>query len=246
MSIQPPFFEFGPKAFLYGEEMLRMALWADELSVKYDVDIIITPQYMDIPILAKQTKHIHVFAQHMDGIPIGRGIGTVLPESLVAAGAEGVLLNHCERRLTLYELENAVRRAHEVGLSTIVCADNERQGAMIAHLHPDIIIAESPALVGGGQRTEDDASIIESINQEIWAVDPNIKILQGAGITNENDVYSIILAGAQAAGSTSGIIKADNPKRMFEKMICSLRKAWNEANSYAQVENKKHEEGITK
>ena len=32
LIIEPPFFEIGPKAFMYGERMLRLARVADEAS----------------------------------------------------------------------------------------------------------------------------------------------------------------------------------------------------------------------
>ena len=48
LTIKPPFFEIGPKAFMYGERMLQLSKAADKASVKYDVRIIITPQPSDI------------------------------------------------------------------------------------------------------------------------------------------------------------------------------------------------------
>ncbi|MGI6004937.1 MAG: hypothetical protein ACOX88_05940 [Christensenellales bacterium] len=73
-AIKSPFFEFGPKVYLYGDEALDMAVWADELARRYEVDIIFTAQYTDIEPIAKNTRSIKVFAQHMDPNPIGRGV----------------------------------------------------------------------------------------------------------------------------------------------------------------------------
>jgi len=126
IEINPPFFEVGPKAYLYGRDALALARYADHLSRKYDVRIIFTPQSVDIWNIAHHTKHILVFAQHMDLIGIGRGIGTVLPEAVKAAGAVGVLLNHVEKRLTLPQITETIRRADEVGLMSMVCADTQR------------------------------------------------------------------------------------------------------------------------
>ena len=69
LKIKPPFFEIGPKAYLYGDEMLRLAKEIDRIAMKYDVDIIVTPQYTDIQLLAANTERILVFAQHMDCLP---------------------------------------------------------------------------------------------------------------------------------------------------------------------------------
>ena len=53
-------------------------------------------------------------------------------------------------------------------------------------------------------------------------------ILHGAGISDERDVYEIIRAGADATGSTSGILQAKKPEEMLEKMIRATAKAWKE------------------
>jgi triosephosphate isomerase len=225
-SIEPPFFEIGPKAYLYGEGALKLAQQAERMGKKYDVRIIFTPQYTDIPLIAQNTRRLLVFAQHMDSIPIGRGIGTVLPEAVKAAGAVGVLLNHAEKPLSLDEIERTIRRADEVGLASMVCAAGDEEAAKIARMQPNILLAESPELIGVGVRRPEDVLAIPRINEIVWKINPEIRVLHGAGISNGKDVYKIILAGAQATGSTSGIIKAPNPEQMVEEMIRSVREAW--------------------
>jgi len=226
VKITPPFFEIGPKAYLFGKEVLKLARHADKMSAKYHIQIIFTPQYVDIPILARATKNLLVFAQHMDSLRVGRGVGSVLPEAVKAAGAVGVLLNHAEKKLPLEELERTIRRADEVGLASMACADNLEEAAEIARMRPNIIIAESPDLIGAGKRLANDRQTIAEINETIWAIDPEIRVLHGAGISRGQDVFDVISAGAQAAGSTSGILKADDPFAMLEEMICSVRAAW--------------------
>jgi len=228
LEITPPFFEVGPKAYLYGKDVLRLARHADRMSAKYRVQIIFTPQYVDIPLLARQTRNLLIFAQHMDSLPIGRGIGSVLPEAIKAAGAVGVLLNHAEKKLTHDELEHTIRRADEVGLGSMVCADNLEEAVKVARMAPNIIIAESPDLIGVGKRGETDREAAARINAAIWNINPEIRVLHGAGISCGQDVYNIIAAGSQAAGSTSGILMANKPLAMLEEMIRSVRAAWDE------------------
>lgn len=225
-NIKPPFFEIGPKAYLYGEDMLKLAKAIDKVAIKYDVDIIVTPQYTDIPLLAQNTERILVFAQHMDSLPVGRGLGSVLPEAVKAAGAVGVMLNHAEKPLTMEEVEATIKRADEVGLATIVCADTVEDVKTIAKMGPNLIVAEPTDLIGTGQ-TSDSNYVIETI-KTVEAINPEIMVLQGAGISNGEDVYNTIKLGAQATGSTSGIIKAEDPEAMVEEMISALRRAWDE------------------
>ncbi len=119
-----------------------------------------------------------------------------------------------------------MKRAGEVGLATMVCADNLEQSIAIAKLQPDIIIAESPELIGVGKRAQNDQQAISKTNQAVWNINPMIRVLHGAGISCGQDVYDIIAAGAQGAGSTSGIIKAPDPFAMLEEMISAVRAAW--------------------
>jgi len=226
LTINPPFFEIGPKAYLYGDSVVDLAKVADAASRKYNVRIIFTPQYADIYRVAHETTDLLVFAQHMDPLPIGRGLGSVLPESVKAAGAVGVMLNHCEKPLGLADLSKAIQRADEIGLITIVCADSIAEAMAIAHLKPNIIVAEPTGLIGSGMASDMDY-VKESINA-IKNINPEILVLQGAGISSWEDVYKVIRAGAEATGCTSGIIKAPDPIAMIDEMIHAVRRAWDE------------------
>ena len=42
-KIKPPFFEIGPKCYMYGDEMLALAKAIDRAAIKYDVDVLGTP-----------------------------------------------------------------------------------------------------------------------------------------------------------------------------------------------------------
>lgn len=226
--IRKPFFEFGPKVYLYGDAALDLALCADELCGKFPVDIIFTAQYTDISPIAARVKRLRVFAQHMDANEPGRGIGAVLPEAVRHAGAEGVLLNHAESPLTLSTLAATMRRAERVGLATLVCAGDADESAAAACLRPDILLAESPALIGVGRRGENDAAEIARINAAVRAIAPDLPVLHGAGISDAKDVYEVIRAGADATGSTSGVLKAPNPKQMLREMIEAMWTAYRE------------------
>ena len=225
-KIKAPYFEIGPKCFMWGERMLKLAKAVDKIALKYDLDVIVTPQYADIRLLAENTERIHVYAQHMDALTPGRGLGAVLPESVKEAGAVGVMLNHAEKKLTLQEIQATIARADEVGLATIVCADTVEELTAIAKLSPNLLVAEPTELIGTG-KTSDSNYVIETI-EKVRAINPDIMVLQGAGISNGQDVYNTIKLGAQATGCTSGIIKAEDPFAMVEEMLYALRKAWDE------------------
>lgn len=225
-SLKPPFFEIGPKSYLYGDDVLDLALAADAAAQKYDVDIIFTTPVVDIRRVAERVKRIFVFAPHMDPIVPGRGLADTLPESLLAAGARGVMLNHSEKPIPLCVLSQTIRRADEVGLATIVCTDSIQEAAAVAHLAPNIIVAEPTELIGTGKTSSMD--YVKASIDAVKRVNPNIYVLQGAGISNGRDVYDVIFAGAEATGSSSGIVKAKDRAAMVDEMIGAVRRAWDE------------------
>lgn len=228
-KIRAPFFEVGPKCFMWGERMLKLCLTLDEIAEKYDLDIIVTPQYADIRLIAQNTKRLHVYAQHMDSLTPGRGLGSVLPESVRDAGAVGVMLNHAEKKLTLDELEKTIKRADEVGLATIVCADSVEDVERIAKMSPNIIVAEPTELIGTGVAS--DMSYVVDTIEAVRRINPEIMVLQGAGISTKDDVANVIRAGAQATGCTSGIMKAKVPEEAAEEMLSTLRRVYDEVHA---------------
>ena len=166
--VRTPFFVVNPKAYLYGEGSLALALEADRLAAEYDVDIFFTAQACDLSMIAKATKHLIVTAQHIDGILPGRGMGSVLPEAVKNAGAEATFLNHAEHSLSAGQLVNAVRRAKELDIIVLVCADSPEEARAIAELHPDIMICEPTSLIGSGNAS--DSEYKRQTNDSVRAV----------------------------------------------------------------------------
>lgn len=136
------------------------------------------------------------------------------------------MLNHCEKPVSLPVLCQTIRRAKELGLLTIVCADSIAEAKAIACLGPDIIVPEPSELIGTGQ-TSDMEYVLTSI-QAIKSINPEILVLQGAGISSGRDVYKVIRAGAEATGTSSGIVKAPDRAAMVDEMIGAVRRAWDE------------------
>ncbi len=225
-QIKEPFFEYGPKCYMYGDVLLDIAKGLDELSEKYDVDVVLDVPDTEIYNIAHNTKRIHVYSQHMDSLAVGKGMGRTLPEAVKAAGAVGVMLNHAEHKLTMEELEEAIKRADEVGLATMVCADSIEEVQQIAKLGPNILVAEPTELIGTGKPA--DKEYVDAVIKCIREINPDIKPFPSAGISKGEDCYNIIKAGSSASGCSSAIAKAENPLALAEEMIAAVRKAWDE------------------
>jgi len=226
-QLRPPVFEIGLKGYVYGAEAVRLAKEADRLSVEHGVTVIFDPQHVDIPAIARETRHLLVFAQHMDPVDVGRGAGSVLPEALKEAGAVGTMLNHSERRMTLAEIHRAIRRADEVGLATMVCADSPEEAAAVAQLGPNIVLAEPPELIGAAHSAATAMrGFVERTIALVGRIDPEIIVMCSAGIQTPDDVAQMVALGVGATGSSSGILRAADPIAQMQAMIAAMQHAW--------------------
>lgn len=223
IKVNTPFFIFNPKSFLYGEELLELVDVAEEIAAEKEMTVFVTSPYADISEVSKRTEHVIVSAQNMDGLVPGPGMGKVLPESLYEAGARATFLNHAENPMKLSDLIAAIKRADELGIITIVCADSISEAQAIAMLNPDIILCEPTELIGTGQTSDEE--YIKQTNEAIKAINEDILVMQAAGISNADDVYRTISLGADGTGCTSGIVKAESPKQMLVDMINAAEEA---------------------
>ena len=225
-ALKPPFFEIGPKQYIYGDAVAHLARIADEASAKHNVQVIFTAPFPDIRRVAEQTKNLIVFAPSMDDIPIGRGVADILPESIRAAGADGVMLNHTEKQLPYQKLKNTVERAKQLKMLTMLAADSVVEAKASAMLAPDIIAAEPTELIGTGVAGSLD--YIQISAQAIRSINPDVYVLIGAGISSGQDVYNAIKAGADASGSSSAVACSKNQSSLVNEMLQAARQAWDE------------------
>ena len=221
-----PFLVVNPKSYLYGEKSLALAKAADEAAEKYGLMVFFTCPFADIRLIAGNTKDVVVTAQHMESLRPGRGMGHVLPESLKEAGAGAVFLNHAENPMTVAELCKTIKRAKELEMLTIVCADSVAEGLAIAEFHPDILLCEPTDLIGTGQ-TADDSYVLDACEQ-IRRIDPKIAVMIASGVTTAEDCYRVVKLGADGTGATSGILKAPDPAVRVHEMAEAIVRAFKE------------------
>ena len=223
-KIRTPYFEIGTKNYVYGDKVLEYALAADAAAEKYDIDVLFITPAVEIRRIAENTKHLIVLAPYMDTLRPGRGMADILPEALKAAGAQGVVINHCEKPMSLPQMKATIDRARELDFLVFACADTLDEAKAIAQLHPDIINPEPSGIIGGGNGVSPMDYVMDSI-RVIKAIDPGILVEQAAGITNGQQVYDFIMAGSEAAGAASGIMNAADPVAMIDEMIAATRRA---------------------
>ncbi len=224
-KIRTPYFEIGTKNYIYGDTVLDYAKAADAAAEKYDIDVLFITPAVEIRRVAENTKRLILLAPYMDTLRPGRGMADILPEALKAAGAKGVVVNHCEKPMTLPAIKATIERAREIDFLVFACADTIAEAKAIAHLHPDIINPEPTELIGGTGGGVSDMGYVREAIRAIKEIDPEILVEQAAGITSGKQVYDFIMAGSEAAGAASGIMNAADPIAMIDEMIGAVRTA---------------------
>lgn len=199
-----------------GKKAVELAETAEKVHNETGVCIAVAPQTVNIPPIIKATG-IPVFAQHVDPVGHGKYTGHILPEAMAEAGCVGTLISHSERRLELEIIKATIDGAKEAGLIQVVCVDTIARGRQVAPFSPDAIAIEPPELIGTGiPVSKAKPEIVSGSVEEVHKVNPNIKVLCGAGITSGEDVTAALSLGAEGVLVASGVVKADSP---YEKLL---------------------------
>jgi triosephosphate isomerase len=208
-----------------GRKALELAKKCERTSLETEICVGVAPQFVDIPVIAKAVS-IPVFAQHIDPIKPGSSTGHILPEAVKEAGAVGTLINHSERRLRLADIDAAVTRAREVGLTSLVCTNNSPVSAAAAALKPDMIAVEPPELIGTGiPVSKAKPEVVSGTVELVKKVNPDVIVLCGAGITSGEDVAAALRLGTEGVLVASGVVKAQNPYKVLLEFAKAITKA---------------------
>ena len=207
-----------------GKKATELARSAKKVSSETGVCFAVAPQFVDIPLIVNFVG-MPIFAQHIDPFKPGSYTGHVLPEAVKEAGAVGTLINHSERRLKLADIDEALTRAREVGLATVVCTNNTTVSASAAALKPDMIAVEPPELIGTGiPVSKVKPEVVTSTVESVKKVNRNVVVLCGAGITNGKDVAAAIKLGTEGVLVASGIVKAKDPYKVMLEFAQAMTK----------------------
>jgi len=166
-KIRTPYFEIGTKNYIYGDKVLEYAIAADKAAEKYDIDVLFITPAVEIRRVVENTKNLIVLAPYMDTLRPGRGMADILPEALKAAGAEGVVVNHCEKPMSVPQIKATIERANELDMLVFACADSVAETKALAQLGPDIINPEPSELIGGTSGGVSDMSYVKEVITEI-------------------------------------------------------------------------------
>lgn len=227
-QLSAPFFELGPKNLLRLPEILEVAAAAQDAAKRHEVDVILTTPTSLIAQVRAGAPDLLVFAQSMDVDRMGPSVARVTAESLVDAGAHGVMLNHDANPLGPDDLRHAIARAHANDLLTMVCAGSQADVLRLLPLRPTAILFEPPELIGHTGGIE--RPWIRDIDNQVRAVAPEVLMMHAGGVGAPDDAYQIMRQGAAGTGSTSGVLGDGSPTRAVEQFISAARQGFDDHN----------------
>mgnify|MGYP001611036190 CR=1 FL=1 len=205
-----------------GPEAVHLAKICDAIAKKTKESIAIAVEPTDI-FRVQEVVSIPVFAQHIDPFDPGSHTGSVTAEAVKDAKADGTLINHFEKRISLKEIKLAIEHAKKYKLTSLVCSpDNVLEKKIIA-FKPDFIAVEPPELIGGKISVSTaKPELIKRSFDVLKKARSKTKLIVGAGIQNKADVAISLKLGAVGVLVASAVVQAKNPKKVLLDLVSAL------------------------
>ena len=165
---------------------------------------------------------LEVWSQHLDPVGQGSHTGWLEPETAIARGAVGTIINHAEHKVSIEHVRDLMAMLPD-GFPICACAADVTEARALAALGPTFIAVEPPELIGGDiSVTTADPSIVSDTVAAVKEVNPNVRILCGAGVKNGQDVATAIALGAEGVLLASGVTKANDPAAVLADLVSQL------------------------
>ena len=205
----------------YPCDPIEVATAVRDVADSSGVHMAVSPQAADIARVAE--TGVETWAQHVSPTDHGSHTGSTLAEAAADNGAVGTLINHSENRLKLADIDASVRAAERAGLEAVVCANNPAQVGAAAALTPDAVAVEPPALIGGDVSVATaDPGIVEDAVDAAAAVNSDVDVFCGAGVSTGDDVDAAGELGASGVLLASGVAKADDPVAVLGDLVAGV------------------------
>lgn len=195
---------FGSKALDIAREASRLSSRLQRVRI-----ILAVPALVASRVLA---LYDDVYLQHVDPVGFGAYTGFTPIDALKVEGVRGTIVNHSEHKILYRDLAFITRRARELGLEVLACADTPEEAASIAYLNPSMIAIEPPELIGTGIPVSRAKPEVITAGVEAVRRIADIPVLAGAGISEAVDAVRAVELGSSGVLVASAIMKAPRPE----------------------------------
>lgn len=173
----------------------------------------------DLSTIAKANPELEVWSQHLDCVGQGGYTGWLEPQTAIERGAGGSIINHAEHKVELSHVKDLLAMLPD-DFPVCACAADVEEAKALAELGPTFIAVEPPELIGGDiSVTTADPAIVSNTVAAVKAVNPDVRILCGAGVKNGADVAKAIELGSEGVLLASGVTKAQDVASVLEDLV---------------------------
>ena len=177
----------------------------------------------DLEAVRRAAPSLEVWAQHLDPVGLGSFTGWLEPITAVRRGAQGTIINHAEHKVSMEHVAELKAKLND-GFPICGCAADLSEARSLAEIGPTFIAVEPPELIGGDiSVTTADTSIVSDTVAVVKSVNPQVRVLCGAGVKNGADVAKAVELGAEGVLLASGVTKAVDVEAVLSDLVSSLQ-----------------------
>ena len=190
--------------------------------IETDARMVAVVSAFDLSSVVSAAPNLEVWTQHLDPIGFGSNTGRLHPETAMARGASGTLINHAEHKVSIEHIAMLLDTIPE-NFTVCACAADIEEARALSALEPDFVAVEPPELIGGEiSVTTADPEIVSGTAIAIREVSQSVGILCGAGVKNGDDVSMAISLGTSGVLLASGVTKVKDPHFALNDLVSKI------------------------
>ncbi len=177
----------------------------------------------DLGSVVKAAPSLEVWTQHLDPVGFGSNTGWLQPDNAIENGAKGTIINHAEHKSEHSRIEKLIQTL-PISFPVCACAIDVNEAQSLAKMNPTFIAVEPPELIGGDiSVTSADPAIVQDTVKAVHDINPNVRVLCGAGVKDGNDVRTAVELGAHGVLLASGVTKATDVDMVLKDLVEGLK-----------------------
>ena len=212
---------FKTYATAMGQKAVDLAQ-AMERASKDHVRMIAVVSAFDLHAVKQAAPSLEVWSQHLDPVGQGSFTGWLQPKNAIERGAQGTIINHAEHKVDIEHVQLLMQQLPD-DFPMCACAADVDEAHQLAELGPTFIAVEPPELIGGdiSVTTADPAIVSDTVNA-VRAINPQVRVLCGAGVKDGKDVKTAVELGAHGVLLASGVTKASDVDAVLADLVTGL------------------------
>ena len=195
---------------------------AMERASNSNVRMVAVVSAFDLHSVQQAAPTLEIWSQHLD--PVGKGsfTGWLQPDNAIERGAKGTIINHAEHKVNIEHVKELMNQLPS-SFPICACAADVDEAHQLAELGPTFIAVEPPELIGGDiSVTTADPTIVSDTVTAVQSINPDVRVLCGAGVKDGDDVRTAVELGAHGVLLASGVTKAKNVEDVLANLVAGL------------------------